>query len=89
MSELLTCFSPQFAIKNRLKNRSREIPKRDHWLDWASEKYSVSDALPGRCGVGRGRWADRQTGETARLAWPQRSSHAFSCPFPHLYSPDP
>uniref|UniRef100_A0A8C0B3R9 Solute carrier family 15 member 2 n=8 Tax=Neoaves TaxID=3078114 RepID=A0A8C0B3R9_9AVES len=30
----------QFAIKNRLKNRSRQIPKRDHWLDWASEKYS-------------------------------------------------
>ncbi|XP_074949144.1 solute carrier family 15 member 2 isoform X1 [Phalacrocorax aristotelis] len=29
-----------FAIKNRLKNRSSQIPKRDHWLDWASEKYS-------------------------------------------------
>ncbi|XP_044522682.1 solute carrier family 15 member 2 isoform X2 [Gracilinanus agilis] len=28
-----------FAISNRLKNRSREIPKRNHWLDWAEEKY--------------------------------------------------
>ncbi|XP_001363474.3 solute carrier family 15 member 2 [Monodelphis domestica] len=28
-----------FAISNRLKNRSREIPKRKHWLDWAEEKY--------------------------------------------------
>uniref|UniRef100_A0A8C3DRJ3 Solute carrier family 15 member 2 n=1 Tax=Corvus moneduloides TaxID=1196302 RepID=A0A8C3DRJ3_CORMO len=36
--EVCKCIS--FAIKNRLKNRSREIPKRDHWLDWASEKYS-------------------------------------------------
>ncbi|XP_068926108.1 solute carrier family 15 member 2-like isoform X4 [Petaurus breviceps papuanus] len=29
-----------FAISNRLKNRSSEIPKREHWLDWAEEKYS-------------------------------------------------
>ncbi|XP_074157448.1 solute carrier family 15 member 2 [Sminthopsis crassicaudata] len=28
-----------FAILNRLKNRSSEIPKREHWLDWAEEKY--------------------------------------------------
>ncbi|XP_043852032.1 solute carrier family 15 member 2-like [Dromiciops gliroides] len=28
-----------FAISNRLKNRSSEIPKREHWLDWAEEKY--------------------------------------------------
>nr|XP_060630625.1 solute carrier family 15 member 2 [Anolis sagrei ordinatus] len=29
-----------FALTNRIKNRSRHIPKRNHWLDWASEKYS-------------------------------------------------
>ncbi|XP_051841326.1 solute carrier family 15 member 2 [Antechinus flavipes] len=28
-----------FAILNRLKNRSSEISKREHWLDWAEEKY--------------------------------------------------
>ncbi|NXJ15867.1 S15A1 protein, partial [Odontophorus gujanensis] len=28
-----------FAIKNRFRHRSREYPKREHWLDWASEKY--------------------------------------------------
>ncbi|TKC42124.1 hypothetical protein EI555_015970 [Monodon monoceros] len=28
-----------FAISNRLKNRSADIPKREHWLDWAAEKY--------------------------------------------------
>ncbi|XP_068022467.1 solute carrier family 15 member 1 isoform X2 [Melanerpes formicivorus] len=28
-----------FAIKNRFQHRSREFPKREHWLDWASEKY--------------------------------------------------
>ncbi|XP_066490333.1 solute carrier family 15 member 2 [Tiliqua scincoides] len=29
-----------FALTNRIKNRSQHIPKREHWLDWASEKYS-------------------------------------------------
>ncbi|XP_007450562.1 PREDICTED: solute carrier family 15 member 2 isoform X2 [Lipotes vexillifer] len=28
-----------FAISNRFKNRSADIPKREHWLDWAVEKY--------------------------------------------------
>lgn len=28
-----------FAIKNRFKHRSTEFPKREHWLDWAKEKY--------------------------------------------------
>ncbi|XP_061050215.1 solute carrier family 15 member 2 isoform X4 [Eubalaena glacialis] len=28
-----------FAISNRFKNRSADIPKREHWLDWAAEKY--------------------------------------------------
>ncbi|XP_016055413.1 PREDICTED: solute carrier family 15 member 2 [Miniopterus natalensis] len=28
-----------FAISNRFKNRSGNIPKRQHWLDWAAEKY--------------------------------------------------
>ncbi|NXK49910.1 S15A1 protein, partial [Chauna torquata] len=29
-----------FAIKNRFRHRSKEYPKREHWLDWASEKYN-------------------------------------------------
>ncbi|NXN11509.1 S15A1 protein, partial [Indicator maculatus] len=28
-----------FAITNRFRHRSKEFPKREHWLDWASEKY--------------------------------------------------
>ncbi|XP_069886202.1 solute carrier family 15 member 2 [Dipodomys merriami] len=28
-----------FAISNRFNNRSGEVPKRQHWLDWAAEKY--------------------------------------------------
>ncbi|XP_054431197.1 solute carrier family 15 member 2 [Pteronotus mesoamericanus] len=28
-----------FAVSNRFKNRSGHIPKRQHWLDWAAEKY--------------------------------------------------
>ncbi|NXL47946.1 S15A1 protein, partial [Podilymbus podiceps] len=28
-----------FAIKNRFRHRSKQFPKREHWLDWASEKY--------------------------------------------------
>ncbi|XP_036098714.1 solute carrier family 15 member 2 [Molossus molossus] len=30
-----------FAISNRFKNRSGDIPKRQHWLDWAAEKYPM------------------------------------------------
>ncbi|KAB0403784.1 hypothetical protein E2I00_014721 [Balaenoptera physalus] len=29
----------QFAIKNRIRHRSKRFPKREHWLDWATEKY--------------------------------------------------
>uniref|UniRef100_A0A671DZ20 Solute carrier family 15 member 2 n=2 Tax=Rhinolophus ferrumequinum TaxID=59479 RepID=A0A671DZ20_RHIFE len=28
-----------FAVSNRFKNRSGDITKREHWLDWAAEKY--------------------------------------------------
>ncbi|XP_053184512.1 solute carrier family 15 member 1 [Scomber japonicus] len=28
-----------FAIKNRYRHRSSEHPKREHWMDWAEEKY--------------------------------------------------
>ncbi|XP_067392890.1 solute carrier family 15 member 1 [Emydura macquarii macquarii] len=28
-----------FAVKNRFRHRSKQFPKREHWLDWASEKY--------------------------------------------------
>lgn len=28
-----------FAVCNRFRNRSRDVPKRPHWLDWAAEKY--------------------------------------------------
>uniref|UniRef100_A0A452H3E5 Solute carrier family 15 member 2 n=1 Tax=Gopherus agassizii TaxID=38772 RepID=A0A452H3E5_9SAUR len=37
---LEVCQCIAFAITNRLKNHSKRIPKREHWLDWASEKYS-------------------------------------------------
>uniref|UniRef100_A0A8C9XW45 Solute carrier family 15 member 1 n=1 Tax=Sander lucioperca TaxID=283035 RepID=A0A8C9XW45_SANLU len=28
-----------FAIKNRFKHRSKQFPKRQHWMDWSEEKY--------------------------------------------------
>ncbi|KAK2849972.1 hypothetical protein Q7C36_008755 [Tachysurus vachellii] len=28
-----------FAIKNRYKYRSSKVPKKEHWLDWAEERY--------------------------------------------------
>uniref|UniRef100_A0A3B4GUR4 Solute carrier family 15 member 1 n=1 Tax=Pundamilia nyererei TaxID=303518 RepID=A0A3B4GUR4_9CICH len=28
-----------FAVKNRFRHRSSQYPKRDHWMDWAEEKY--------------------------------------------------
>ncbi|KAI5107230.1 solute carrier family 15 member 1, partial [Silurus meridionalis] len=28
-----------FAIKNRFRHRSSKYPKREHWMDWANEKY--------------------------------------------------
>ncbi|XP_066542299.1 solute carrier family 15 member 1 [Hoplias malabaricus] len=28
-----------FAVKNRFRHRSKHYPKREHWLDWASDKY--------------------------------------------------
>ncbi|XP_034549542.1 solute carrier family 15 member 1 [Notolabrus celidotus] len=28
-----------FAIKNRFRHRSKTYPKRQHWMDWAEEKY--------------------------------------------------
>ncbi|XP_068920258.1 solute carrier family 15 member 1 [Petaurus breviceps papuanus] len=37
MSKVAKCIG--FAIKNRFKHRSKEFPKREHWLDWAKEKY--------------------------------------------------
>ncbi|NXA39725.1 S15A1 protein, partial [Eudromia elegans] len=37
MVEVSKCIG--FAIKNRFRHRSKEFPKREHWLDWASEKY--------------------------------------------------
>ncbi|XP_075706391.1 solute carrier family 15 member 1 [Rhinoderma darwinii] len=35
--QVFKCIS--FAIKNRYRNRSKSIPKREHWMDWANEKY--------------------------------------------------
>ncbi|KAL9867237.1 solute carrier family 15 member 1-like [Geothlypis trichas] len=37
MLEVSKCIG--FAIKNRFRHRSKEFPKREHWLDWASDKY--------------------------------------------------
>uniref|UniRef100_A0A8C2CYD7 Solute carrier family 15 member 1 n=1 Tax=Cyprinus carpio TaxID=7962 RepID=A0A8C2CYD7_CYPCA len=31
----------QFAIRNRFNHRSKQHPKREHWMDWAEEKYDV------------------------------------------------
>ncbi|NWQ68006.1 S15A1 protein, partial [Neopipo cinnamomea] len=36
---LQVCKCIGFAIKNRFRHRSKEFPKREHWLDWASDKY--------------------------------------------------
>ncbi|XP_010587679.1 solute carrier family 15 member 1 [Loxodonta africana] len=38
MAKVAKCIG--FAIKNRFRHRSKEFPKREHWLDWAKEKYS-------------------------------------------------
>ncbi|NXQ27027.1 S15A1 protein, partial [Alaudala cheleensis] len=37
MLEVSKCVG--FAIKNRFRHRSKKFPKREHWLDWASDKY--------------------------------------------------
>ncbi|XP_010012980.1 PREDICTED: solute carrier family 15 member 1, partial [Nestor notabilis] len=37
MIQVFKCIG--FAIQNRFWHRSKEFPKREHWLDWASEKY--------------------------------------------------
>ncbi|NXX78852.1 S15A1 protein, partial [Urocolius indicus] len=37
MIEVCKCIG--FALKNRFRHRSKQFPKREHWLDWASEKY--------------------------------------------------
>ncbi|XP_026114841.1 solute carrier family 15 member 1-like [Carassius auratus] len=28
-----------FAVRNRFNHRSKQYPKREHWMDWAEEKY--------------------------------------------------
>ncbi|XP_069472793.1 solute carrier family 15 member 2 [Ambystoma mexicanum] len=33
------CKCVGFAIGNRWRHRSKDHPKREHWLDWATEKY--------------------------------------------------
>ncbi|KAM6222311.1 solute carrier family 15 member 2 isoform 2-T2 [Rhynchocyon petersi] len=37
VSQVVKCI--WFAVSNRFKNRSEDAPKREHWLDWAAEKY--------------------------------------------------
>ncbi|XP_036425775.1 solute carrier family 15 member 1b [Colossoma macropomum] len=37
MMEVCKCIG--FAIKNRFRHRSSAYPKREHWMDWANEKY--------------------------------------------------
>ncbi|KAL4635798.1 solute carrier family 15 member 1 [Arapaima gigas] len=36
---LKVCKCIGFALKNRFKHRSSKYPKREHWMDWANEKY--------------------------------------------------
>uniref|UniRef100_A0A8B9JN04 Solute carrier family 15 member 1 n=1 Tax=Astyanax mexicanus TaxID=7994 RepID=A0A8B9JN04_ASTMX len=38
MLEVCKCIG--FAIKNRFNHRSKVYPKREHWMDWANEKYN-------------------------------------------------
>lgn len=33
------CKCVGFAIKNRFRHRDSSYPKREHWMDWAEEKY--------------------------------------------------
>ncbi|KAK2507268.1 hypothetical protein MC885_002257, partial [Smutsia gigantea] len=40
MAKVVKCIG--FAIKNRFRHRSKAFPKRDHWLDWAKERYDGS-----------------------------------------------
>ncbi|XP_037656020.1 solute carrier family 15 member 1 [Choloepus didactylus] len=37
LAKVVKCIG--FAVRNRFKHRSNEFPKREHWLDWAKEKY--------------------------------------------------
>nr|XP_045001783.1 solute carrier family 15 member 1 [Jaculus jaculus] len=37
MGKVVQCIG--FSIKNRFRHRSKAFPKREHWLDWAKEKY--------------------------------------------------
>ncbi|XP_035978319.1 solute carrier family 15 member 1 [Halichoerus grypus] len=37
MAKVVKCIG--FAVKNRFRHRSKAFPKREHWLDWAREKY--------------------------------------------------
>uniref|UniRef100_A0A7N6ALY2 Solute carrier family 15 member 1 n=1 Tax=Anabas testudineus TaxID=64144 RepID=A0A7N6ALY2_ANATE len=37
MLEVCKCIG--FAVKNRYRHRSKKYPKRQHWMDWAEEKY--------------------------------------------------
>ncbi|XP_062983474.1 solute carrier family 15 member 1-like [Elgaria multicarinata webbii] len=37
MVQVAQCIT--FAIGNRFRHRSKQFPKREHWMDWASEKY--------------------------------------------------
>ncbi|XP_056871158.1 solute carrier family 15 member 1 [Takifugu flavidus] len=36
---LKVCKCIGFAIKNRYRHRSSNYPKREHWMDWAEDKY--------------------------------------------------
>ncbi|XP_078402155.1 solute carrier family 15 member 1-like [Cetorhinus maximus] len=38
---LQVCKCIWFAIKNRFRHRSKQFPKRAHFMDWATEKYDV------------------------------------------------
>ncbi|XP_063069418.1 solute carrier family 15 member 1-like [Engraulis encrasicolus] len=37
MGQVSKCIG--FAIKNRYRHRSSQYPSREHWMDWATEKY--------------------------------------------------
>ncbi|XP_059416683.1 solute carrier family 15 member 1-like [Carassius carassius] len=35
--QVINCIG--FAVSNRFNHRSKQYPKREHWMDWAEEKY--------------------------------------------------
>ncbi|KAK2118858.1 hypothetical protein P7K49_000244 [Saguinus oedipus] len=64
MAKVVKCVG--FAIKNRFRHRSKTFPKREHWLDWAKEKYDEIEGI--RRSPEAALHAGREPGTGMRLA---------------------